>query len=129
MGRPRLEANRANEHEPAFETKRPNPALGRMAAQEGTGMAQPVATVTAPSSSTAAARTVDATKVYGRGQTEVRALDGVTVEFPQGQFTAIMGPSGSGKSTLLHCVAGLDTLTSGKAFVAGADLSSLNDNQ
>ena len=92
-------------------------------------MAQPVATVTAPSSSTAAARTVDAAKVYGRGQTEVRALDGVTVEFPQGQFTAIMGPSGSGKSTLLNCVAGLDTLTSGQAFVAGADLSTLNDNQ
>jgi putative ABC transport system ATP-binding protein len=59
----------------------------------------------------------------------VRALDGVTVEFPQGQFTAIMGPSGSGKSTLLNCIAGLDTLTSGKAFVAGADLSTLNDNQ
>ena len=92
-------------------------------------MAERAATLTAPSSSTAAARTVDATKIYGKGQTEVRALDGVTVEFPQGQFTAIMGPSGSGKSTLLNCVAGLDTLTSGKAFVAGADLSSLNDNQ
>ena len=92
-------------------------------------MAQRVATVTAPASSTAAARTVAATKVYGTGQTEVRALDGVTVEFPQGQFTAIMGPSGSGKSTLLNCIAGLDTLTSGQAFVAGADLSTLNDNQ
>ncbi len=92
-------------------------------------MAERAATLTAPSSSTAAARTVDAAKIYGRGQTEVRALDGVTVEFPQGQFTAIMGPSGSGKSTLLNCVAGLDTLTSGKAFVAGADLSTLNDNQ
>lgn len=92
-------------------------------------MAQRVETVTAPASATAAARTVAATKVYGKGQTEVRALDGVTVEFPQGQFTAIMGPSGSGKSTLLNCIAGLDTLTSGKAFVAGADLSTLNDNQ
>ena len=77
----------------------------------------------------AAARTVAATKVYGKGQTEVRALDGVTVEFPQGQFTAIMGPSGSGQSTLLNCIAGLDTLTSGKAFLGGADLSTLNDNQ
>ena len=92
-------------------------------------MAQRLTTVAPSASSTAAARTVDATKVYGKGQTEVRALDGVTVEFPQGQYTAIMGPSGSGKSTLLHCIAGLDTLSSGKAFIAGADLSTLNDNE
>jgi len=52
-------------------------------------------------------------KVYGGGETQVRALDGVSVSFAQGRFTAIMGPSGSGKSTLLHCVAGLDTVTSG----------------
>jgi len=77
----------------------------------------------------AAARTVDAVKVYGKGQTEVRALDGVTVEFVTGRYTAIMGPSGSGKSTLLHCVAGLDTLTSGKAFIGEADLSTLNDQR
>src|SRR5215467_507095 len=77
----------------------------------------------------AAARTVDAVKVYGKGQTEVRALDGVTVEFAAGCYTAIMGPSGSGKSTLLHCVAGLDSLTSGKAFIGDADLSTLNDHQ
>ena len=77
----------------------------------------------------AAARTVDAVKVYGKGQTEVRALDGVTVEFVTGRYTAIMGPSGSGKSTLLHCVAGLDTLTSGQAFIGDADLSTLNDQQ
>ena len=64
----------------------------------------------------AAARTVDAVKVYGKGQTEVRALDGVTVEFAAGRFTAIMGPSGSGKSTLLHCVAGLDSLNSGQGL-------------
>jgi len=75
----------------------------------------------------AAARTEDAVKVYGKGQTEVRALDGVTVEFIKGRYTAIMGPSGSGKSTLLHCVAGLDALTSGKAFVGAADLSTLDD--
>jgi putative ABC transport system ATP-binding protein len=75
----------------------------------------------------AAARTEDAVKVYGKGQTEVRALDRVTVEFIRGRYTAIMGPSGSGKSTLLHCVAGLDILTSGKAFVGDADLSTLND--
>ena len=71
----------------------------------------------------AAAATEHATKVYGKGATEVRALDGVTVEFRPGRFTAIMGPSGSGKSTLLHCIAGLDTLTSGTAFIGDADLS------
>jgi putative ABC transport system ATP-binding protein len=67
--------------------------------------------------------------VYGAGHTEVRALDGVTVAFTVGAFTAIMGPSGSGKSTLLHCIAGLDSLTSGKAFIGDTDLSALNDNQ
>jgi len=76
----------------------------------------------------AAARTVEAVKVYGKEQTEVRALDGITVEFASGGFTAIMGPSGSGKSTLLHCMAGLDTLTSGRAFIGEADLSTLNDH-
>ena len=76
-----------------------------------------------------AARTVDAVKVYGKAETEVRALDGVTVSFGQGRFTAIMGPSGSGKSTLLHCIAGLDTLTSGKAFVDDSDLSRLRDKE
>ena len=58
---------------------------------------------------TAAAQAVDAVKVYGSGDTEVRALDGVSVDFDEGRFTAIMGPSGSGKSTLMHCMAGLDT--------------------
>ncbi|HUY51150.1 MAG TPA: ABC transporter ATP-binding protein [Streptosporangiaceae bacterium] len=77
----------------------------------------------------AAARTQDAVKVYGRGQTEVRALDGVSVEFTAGRYTAIMGPSGSGKSTLLHCAAGLDSLTSGKAFIGDSDLSTLNDQR
>src|SRR5512133_4025149 len=77
----------------------------------------------------AAARTEDAVKVYGKGQTEVRALDGVTVEFASGHYTAVMGPSGSGKSTLLHCVAGLDSLTSGRAFIGEADLSALNDHR
>jgi putative ABC transport system ATP-binding protein len=74
-----------------------------------------------------AARAVDAFKIYGSGETEVRALDGVTVEFGVGEFTAIMGPSGSGKSTLMHCMAGLDTLTSGAAYIGGADLRSLDD--
>src|SRR4051794_37523542 len=79
--------------------------------------------------SLAAAHTLDATKLYGKGATQVTALDRVTVEFAKGGFTAIMGPSGSGKSTLLHCVAGLDTLTSGQAFIGDADLSTLDDKQ
>ena len=77
----------------------------------------------------AAARTEDAVKIYGKGQTEVRALDGVTVEFAAGRYSAVMGPSGSGKSTLLHCVAGLDDLTSGRAFIGEVDLSTLNDQR
>jgi putative ABC transport system ATP-binding protein len=76
-----------------------------------------------------AAHTTDAFKIYGKGLTEVRALDGVSVEFERARFTAIMGPSGSGKSTLLHCIAGLDTLTSGQAFIGDADLSTLDDRQ
>jgi putative ABC transport system ATP-binding protein len=84
-------------------------------------------TPTAPTESTAAARAVDAHKVYGSGDTEVRALDGVTVDFEAGHFTAIMGPSGSGKSTLMHCVAGLDSLTSGKVYIGETDLTTLDD--
>ena len=76
-----------------------------------------------------AASTEDARKVYGKGEVMVAALDGVTVGFERGRFTAIMGPSGSGKSTLLHCIAGLDTLTSGTARIGDADLSTLNDRQ
>lgn len=76
-----------------------------------------------------AAHTIEASKIYGRGQTEVRALDGITVDFAAHSFTAIMGPSGSGKSTLLHCVAGLDSLTSGKVFIGEDDLSAMDDRQ
>ncbi|MHB9849246.1 ABC transporter ATP-binding protein [Streptomyces krungchingensis] len=76
-----------------------------------------------------AARVTDAVKVYGSGDTAVRALDGVSVGFPAGRFTAIMGPSGSGKSTLMHCAAGLDTLTSGTARIGGTDLGSLDDRR
>ncbi len=68
-------------------------------------------------------------KIYGEGDTEVRALDGVTAEFEKGVFTAIMGPSGSGKSTLLHCVAGLDVLTGGEVFISGIELGSLKDKE
>lgn len=74
-----------------------------------------------------AARALEASKIYGRGDSEVKALDGITVDFTAGQFTAIMGPSGSGKSTLLHCLAGLDTLTKGTVMIGDTDLSTLND--
>ncbi|MDQ6617132.1 MAG: ABC transporter ATP-binding protein [Actinomycetota bacterium] len=72
-----------------------------------------------------AAQSIDAVRIYGRGDTAVRALDRVTVGFVRGQFTAIMGPSGSGKSTLMHCLAGLDRLTSGRVLIGDTDLSSL----
>ncbi len=74
-----------------------------------------------------AARAIGATKFYGSGDTEVRALDGVTAEFERGHFSAIMGPSGSGKSTLMHCLAGLDTLTDGRVFIGDTDLSTLSE--
>jgi putative ABC transport system ATP-binding protein len=77
----------------------------------------------------AAARGVGAVKVYGRGETAVRALDGVDVEFAAGEFSAIMGASGSGKSTLLHCLAGLDRLTAGEAYIGEVLLSGLSDHQ
>src|SRR5215210_5884997 len=80
-----------------------------------------------PRAGLAAARAEHATKVYGKGDTAVVALDDVTVEFEQSRYTAIMGPSGSGKSTLMHCVAGLDTLTSGRVLVGDVDLGTLND--
>lgn len=86
-------------------------------------------TVTTGTDTRTAARVVDAVKVYGSGDTEVRALDGVSVDFTAGRFTAIMGPSGSGKSTLMHCAAGLDTLTSGSAFIGDTDLSGLDDHR
>ncbi len=71
----------------------------------------------------------DLAKVYGSGETAVRALDGVSVSFPQGQMTAIMGPSGSGKSTLMHCCAGLDSVTSGSIRLGDVELQGLSDKQ
>ena len=74
-----------------------------------------------------AARTAAATKVYGSGTTSVTALRGIDAEFGAGRLTAIMGPSGSGKSTLMHCVAGLDSLTSGQVFIGDTDLTTLSE--
>jgi putative ABC transport system ATP-binding protein len=76
---------------------------------------------------TMAAGAVDASKIYGKGESEVRAINGVSVGFEQGKFTAIMGPSGSGKSTLMHCVAGLDRLSGGDVFIGETYLSTLNE--
>ncbi len=81
----------------------------------------------APSATRLAARVEDAEKIYGDGHAAVHALAGLSVNFERGRFTAIMGPSGSGKSTLLHCVAGLDELTSGAAFIGDVELGLLND--
>ncbi len=77
----------------------------------------------------AAAGAVDASKIYGSGDSQVKALDDVTVAFETGKFTAIMGPSGSGKSTLLHCLAGLDTLTSGATYIGDKYLAKLGDKE
>ena len=74
-----------------------------------------------------AARMSGGSKIYGTGDTEVRALDGVDAEFERGRFTAIMGPSGSGKSTLMHCSAGLDDLTSGTVHIGDVELGSLSE--
>ncbi|MGW5659324.1 ABC transporter ATP-binding protein [Streptomyces sp. NPDC003758] len=76
-----------------------------------------------------AARATDLSKVYGQGETQVVALDRVTVDFQQARFTAIMGPSGSGKSTLMHCVAGLDSFSSGSVRVGDVELGALKDKQ
>jgi putative ABC transport system ATP-binding protein len=76
-----------------------------------------------------AARAESLTKVYGSGETKVVALDAVSVAFPAGQFTAIMGPSGSGKSTLMHCLAGLDEATDGAVFIGDVDITKLDDKK
>ncbi len=91
--------------------------------------ALPTATARPGDPSAPAARAVAATKAYGKGESAIRALDGIDVEFYAGQFTAIMGPSGSGKSTLMHALAGLDELTEGKVFIGDVDLTTLNDRK
>jgi putative ABC transport system ATP-binding protein len=75
----------------------------------------------------AAARVVNLTKTYGKGEAQVRALDGVSLDIARAEFTAVMGPSGSGKSTLMHCAAGLDAVTSGQAFVGDVDITQLKE--
>jgi putative ABC transport system ATP-binding protein len=77
----------------------------------------------------AAARAGELVKLYGAGDTAVRALDNVSISFESGRFSAIMGPSGSGKSTLMHCLAGLDTATSGHVYIGDVDITTLDDNR
>jgi putative ABC transport system ATP-binding protein len=81
-----------------------------------------------PAAATVVARAVDAVKIYGSGDTEVRALDGVSVEFQRARFAAIMGPSGSGKSTLMNLLGCLDRPTQGQYFLDGTDVSTLGDD-
>jgi putative ABC transport system ATP-binding protein len=76
-----------------------------------------------------AIRAERAVKVYGDGDTAVRALDGVDLAVPAQHWTAVMGPSGSGKSTLMHCLAGLDTLTVGRVIIAGTDITSMSERR
>jgi putative ABC transport system ATP-binding protein len=76
-----------------------------------------------------AATATNVSKIYGHGDSEVRALDNVSVQFETGKFTAIMGPSGSGKSTLMHCMAGLDALSKGSVSIGGVELADLSDKQ
>jgi putative ABC transport system ATP-binding protein len=76
-----------------------------------------------------AARAIEASKIYGSGEAEVRALNGISVSFQTSRLTAIMGPSGSGKSTLLHCMAGLDRLTSGQIFLGDVDISRASEKE
>jgi putative ABC transport system ATP-binding protein len=83
---------------------------------------------TVPPSALPAARAIELTKTYGKGDAVVHALRGVNLEFGRGQFTAVMGPSGSGKSTLMHCMAGLDTPTSGRTFVGDQEIGLLDDS-
>ncbi|HZC71889.1 MAG TPA: ABC transporter ATP-binding protein [Jatrophihabitans sp.] len=86
-------------------------------------------TMTSVQPSVSAARAVDLVKSYGSGPTAVRALDHVDVELRRGEFTAIMGPSGSGKSTLMHCLAGLDSVTSGSVWIGALELRGLSDKK
>jgi putative ABC transport system ATP-binding protein len=83
----------------------------------------------AAAAAAAAARTERVSKTYGCGDTQVTALNEITVRIPRARLTAIMGPSGSGKSTLMHCMAGLEAVSSGRVYVGGVELSGLGDKR
>jgi len=92
-------------------------------------MASVISPTTALTAQRPAAQAIDVVKVYGHGPTAVRALDGVTIDIPVGQFTAVMGPSGSGKSTLLHCLAGLDDVDAGTIRIEDTDVTGLSERK
>jgi putative ABC transport system ATP-binding protein len=104
----------------------PTRSAGRRLAESPEPQAGPTAP---PAPRPVAARAEAATKVYESGGTPVHALDGIDIAIEAGRFTAVMGPSGSGKSTLMHCLAGLDSLTSGRVLLGSVDLGRLNDRQ
>jgi putative ABC transport system ATP-binding protein len=104
-----------------------NLPAGRLPGRSNGEAQEATVTATVATTSAIAARADDLWKVYGRGEAEVAALRGVSVELRRGEFTAIMGPSGSGKSTLMHCLAGLDTVTRGAVFIGGTALTGLSD--
>ncbi len=93
------------------------------------GQGQGAASATSAPNDSIAASATGLTKIYGRGDTQVFALNDVSVDFGVGEFTAIMGPSGSGKSTLMHCLAGLDSSTSGSVRIGATELSGLSDKK
>ena len=110
------------------------PSFGHTANPAPVPQGAPVASgaPAAPAAAAAPMHVVEArglTKVYGEGEARVVALDSASLVVGRGEFVAIMGPSGSGKSTLLHCLAGLDTPTSGSVLIAGQDLSGMKDKQ
>ncbi|WP_233221572.1 ABC transporter ATP-binding protein, partial [Streptomyces carminius] len=80
-------------------------------------------------STAVAARARQVLKAYGSGETRVVALDEVDVDIARGAFTAIMGPSGSGKSTLMHCLAGLDSVTSGQVWIGETEITALKEKK
>jgi putative ABC transport system ATP-binding protein len=82
-----------------------------------------------PAAGTVAARAEEVTKIYGIGDTAVRALNNITVDFAAARYTAIMGPSGSGKSTLLHCLAGLDRVTAGRVLLGDIDITAVSEKE
>jgi putative ABC transport system ATP-binding protein len=85
--------------------------------------------MTTATAAVTAARACDITKIYGHGQAAVTALGGVSLDIPTGSFTAVMGPSGSGKSTLMHCMAGLDTVTSGRLWIGDTEIGGMRERQ
>jgi putative ABC transport system ATP-binding protein len=91
-------------------------------------MTEPAAAPPPPPPSIAA-RAIELRKIYGAGDAAVAALDGVSIDFAAGEFTAVMGPSGSGKSTLMHCMAALDVVTSGEVYLGDVNLAGLSDKK